>query len=115
MNSEQLLTLVQNTLEDSKGVDIAVMDVRKLTSIADYMVVASATSTRHAASMADKLSQAAKQHGAAPLSITGESDSEWVLIDLNDIIVHIMLADAREFYSLEKLWSVTETRIQTEK
>lgn len=114
MDSELLLKLVEQTLEDNKAHDIKPLDVRKLSNVTDYMVVATATSKRHALSMADKLYEAAKKHDAKPLGIDGQNDSEWILIDLGDVIVHIMLAEARKFYSLEKLWTVTQTVLQNE-
>lgn len=114
MQGEALLKLVESVLDENKAQNVRPMDVRDLTNIADYMVVATATSKRHAASMADKLIQAAKKHDAKPLGVEGENDSEWILIDLGDVVVHIMLPEAREFYSLEKLWTVAENMLQNE-
>lgn len=113
-SSEALLKLVELTLEENKAKNIRPLDVHELTSIADYMVVATATSKRHASAMADKLVRAAKKQNTKPVGVEGENDSEWILIDLGDVIVHIMLPEAREFYSLEKLWSVAETVRQNE-
>jgi len=114
MQSETLLKLVESILDENKALDVRPMDVRELTDIADYMIVATATSKRHASAIADKLTRAAKNHNAKPLGVEGENDSEWILIDLGDVVVHIMLPEAREFYSLEKLWTVAESMLQNE-
>lgn len=107
--TDQLLKLVLSTLGDNKAVNITELDVRELTDIMDYMVVCSATSTRHAKTLADKLREATHAQGIRFYGIEGEEHGEWVLIDLLDVVVHIMLPETREFYSLEKLWSVTKT------
>ena len=108
MNLDQLSEIVTTALDDNKAVDVKTIDVRKLTSITDYMIICSATSTRHAKTIADKVLRATRDHGIKHIGVEGEADSDWVLIDLSDIVVHIMLPSAREFYSLEKLWTVTE-------
>jgi ribosome-associated protein len=89
-----------------KGVDIRVIDVRDLTSITDRMVIASGTSTRHVKALADNVATRAKQQGYPPLGIEGAQTAEWVLLDLGDVVVHVMLPETRTFYGLEKLWSV---------
>lgn len=104
MQTEQLAELVVNALEDLKGKDIRVIDVRGKTSITDHMVIASGTSNRHVKSLADNVLVKAKQAGVNPLGVEGERDAEWVLVDLNDVIVHVMLPQVRDFYNLEKLW-----------
>lgn len=106
MQSEEVLKLAQEALEDLKAKDVSVLDVRKLTSVADYLVVASGTSGRHVSSLADSVVRSAKQAGRAPLGIEGQTAGEWVLIDLHDVIVHVMQPRVREFYKLEDLWSV---------
>ena len=103
---DELLAIVITALEDLKGVDIRVIDVRDLTSITDRMVVASGTSTRHVKALAENVELKAKQHGYIPLGIEGEQTAEWVLLDLGDVVVHVMLPETRTFYGLEKLWSV---------
>jgi ribosome-associated protein len=103
---DELLAIVIAALEDLKGVDIRVIDVRDLTSITDRMVVASGTSTRHVKALADNVALKAKQQGYTPLGVEGEQAAEWVLLDLGDVVVHVMLPETRAFYGLEKLWSV---------
>lgn len=103
---EALLAIVVAALEDLKGVDIRVIDVRNLTSITDRMVIASGTSTRHVKALADNVALKAKQQGYPPLGIEGSQVAEWVLIDLGDVVVHVMMPETRAFYGLEKLWSV---------
>lgn len=108
MNSEELTRLAISILENHKAVDIHNLDVRGLTSICDNMIICSATSRRHASAMADKLLRALREEGVKPFGLEGENIGEWVLVDLNDIVIHIMLPEIREFYNLEKLWSATQ-------
>jgi len=103
---DELLALVMGALEDLKGVDIKVIDVSELTSITDRMVVVSGTSTRHVKALADNVALKAKQAGNPALGVEGAAAAEWILIDLGDVVVHVMLPAVREFYALEKLWSV---------
>jgi len=103
---DELLAIVIAALEDVKGVDIRVIDVRDLTSITDRMVIASGTSTRHVKALADNVELKAKQRGYPPLGVEGGQAAEWVLLDLGDVVVHVMLPETRAFYGLEKLWSV---------
>ena len=107
MNSEQLSELVLAALEDGKGKDIVRLDVRKMTTVTDYMVVASGTSNRHVSALAETVAEKSKAAGHRPSGIEGESGSEWVLLDLGDTLVHVMLPRVREFYNLEKLWSLS--------
>lgn len=107
MNSEQLSELVVEALEDVKGVDIVKLDVRDLTTVTDYMVVASGTSNRHVKALADAVAEKAREAGHRPTGIEGEEGGEWVLLDLGDTLVHVMLPRVREFYNLEKLWSLS--------
>ena len=93
-------------LEDLKAKDIREIDVRGKTSIADLLVIASGTSARHVKSIADEVVKFAKQAGVMPLGVEGEQEAEWVLVDLGDVIVHVMLPRIREFYGLERLWTV---------
>lgn len=102
--------LVTETLSAHKAIDIKVLDVSSLTDVMDFMIICTATSTRHASSMADKLVTAVRKIGIKPFNrIEDQLDSGWILVDLLDIVVHIMLAEVREFYSLEKLWTATES------
>ena len=105
-DSDRLLEIVLTALDDMKGVDVRVIDVRDLTSITDRMVIVSGTSTRHVKALAENVALQAKQHGYQPLGIEGENTAEWVLVDLADVVVHIMMPEIRDFYALEKLWSV---------
>ena len=106
MQAEELRDFVVAILEDMKAQDIRVLDVRDKTSITDYFVIASGTSDRHVKSTADAVAFKAKQAGDAPLGAEGVGDGEWALIDLNGIVVHIMQTRVRDFYQLERLWSV---------
>ncbi len=108
MTTEELKQLVINALEAVKGQDIHVMDVRELTTITDYMIVVSGTSNRQVKALAQKVVEASKKAGVRPLGVEGEEKAEWVLVDLNDVIVHIMQPVTRDFYQLEKLWSSSE-------
>jgi len=101
-----LLERVVAAIEDMKGVDMALLDVSDLSSFTDHMIVVSGTSTRHVKSIADQVALEAKKAGVPPLGVEGENGAEWVLIDLGDVVVHVMLPATREFYALEKLWSV---------
>jgi ribosome-associated protein len=106
MNSEQLSTLVVEALDDIKAQDIIKLDVRDMTTVTDYMIVASGTSNRHVQALVDNVAEKAKKAGHRPIGVEGEEGSEWVLLDLQDTLVHVMLPKVREFYNLEKLWSL---------
>lgn len=99
-----LVDLATSALDDLKGVDVTALDVRGLTSITDAMVIATGRSDRHVKSLAQSVVEAAKGAGNRVLGIEGESEGEWVLIDLGDVIVHVMQPRIRDFYKLEKLW-----------
>ena len=101
-------------LEDLKAKDIREIDVRGKTSIADLLVIASGTSARHVKSIADEVVRFAKKAGVMPLGVEGEREAEWVLVDLGDVIVHVMLPRIREFYGLERLWTVNDRDTQGE-
>ncbi len=105
-----LQAIVTDALADMKALDIRVIDVRGVTDIADTMVIASGTSDRHVRSVAQRVVEKTKAAGYRPHGVEGQQDSDWVLIDLSDLIVHVMLPRVREFYGLEKLWDLTATR-----
>ena len=104
----QLPNEVVATLEELKAVDIKVIDVSGLNPLTDCFVIASGNSSRHVRSMADKLVERAKAAGTPPLGVEGTREGQWVLVDLNDVVVHLMQPQARAFYNLEKLWEATE-------
>ena len=106
MQVEELLKTVQNVLDERKGQNITTLDVRGKTSFTDYMVVVTGTSDRHLKSLCEYIIEKAKEKGFKPLGLEGDLGSDWVLLDLGDVIVHAMTAQAREYYQLEKLWSV---------
>jgi ribosome-associated protein len=106
MQAEALCQLVQSVLDDRKALNISVIDVRGKSNITDFMIVATATSTRHAHSLCEHVMQTLKQRGETPLGLEGELGSDWVLLDMGDVVAHVMTGHAREYYQLEKLWSV---------
>ena len=103
----ELTRTVMSALEDMKAVNPTVLDVRGLTDIADTLIVASGNSDRHVRSIADRVIEYSKKAGHRPMGVEGERDGEWVLVDLQDVIVHVMLPRVREFYRLEDLWDVS--------
>jgi ribosome-associated protein len=107
---DQIRDLVISTLEDLKAIDIQQIDVSGQNPLTDLFVVASGSSSRHVKSMAENLVMRAKAAGCQPLGVEGEREAEWVLVDLNDVIVHLMLPQTRAFYNLEKLWEASSQR-----
>ena len=105
-----LKTVVIDALADMKALEVKVLDVRGLTDVADFMVIASGTSDRHVRSVAQRVVERTKEAGFRPHGVEGQQDGDWVLIDLNAMIVHVMLPRVREFYGLEKLWDITATK-----
>lgn len=105
MNSEELVNTIVDALEDIKAYDIDVIDVSKITSMFEYMIIASADSTRQAKSLANNVQVKVKAAGGNVYSVEGEQTGEWLLVDLGDVIVHIMLPAVREHYNLKALWS----------
>jgi ribosome-associated protein len=102
--------VVLDALGDMKAIDVKAMDVRGITDITDTMVVASGTSDRHVKSIADRVVQRCKEAGFRPYGMEGERDGEWVLLDLHDVVLHVMLPRVREFYALEKLWETSAAK-----
>lgn len=106
--TEQLLALVIDTMDQSKAKNILDIDVRNKTSVTDFMVIASATSARHVKALANIVLEAVKEQGHKPLGSEGLSNGEWALIDLGEVVVHIMQEETRQFYDLERLWQGAE-------
>lgn len=106
MRSNELVALVEEALDDRKAVNVQTLEVSGLTSITDYMVIAGGTSDRHVRSIADNVVEKAKQAGVEVLGVEGQEYGEWVLVDLTDVVVHIMQARVRDFYKLENLWDM---------
>ena len=106
VEADELLAITLAALEDMKAVDVRVIDVRDLTTITDVMVIAGGTSTRHVKAIADNVALEAKRHGVTALGVEGDKGAEWILVDLADVVVHVMMPEIRAFYALEKLWSV---------
>lgn len=102
------LQAAAGALDDLKALDVTVLDVRHLTSVTDTMVVACGRSDRHVRAIADAVVDKCKKEGYRPIGVEGEKVGEWVLVDLGDVVVHVMLPRAREFYNLEKLWTLSE-------
>jgi ribosome-associated protein len=105
-----LQKVVIKALDDMKALEVKVLDVRGLTDVADTMVIASGTSDRHVRSVAKNVVEQTKAAGFRPHGVEGQQDSDWVLIDLHEMIVHVMLPRTREFYGLERLWDMTATK-----
>jgi len=108
LSIEELKQLILTALEDMKAEDIVELDVNGKTSVTDLLIIASGTSSRHVKSIASNVAVEAKKQGSQPLGIEGEGQGEWVLVDMGDIIVHVMQPHVRQFYDLEKLWSFDE-------
>ena len=108
VTTEQLRDWVIAALEDLKAQDVQILDVRGMTSITDLMIVASGTSDRHIKALADNVVEQVKKRGLQPVGVEGEMSREWVLVDLGDVILHVMHPQTRAFYNLEKLWTVGE-------
>jgi ribosome-associated protein len=110
LTTDQLQELVVASLEDFKATDIMVIDVSGRSPLTERLVIASGNSTRHVKSMSENLIVKAKAAGRPPLGVEGAREGEWVLVDLNDVIVHLMLPQTRAFYNLEKLWEASADR-----
>ena len=108
MQSEQLVQVVIAALEDMKATDILTIDVRDKTSITDFMVIASGSSSRHVKSLADTVLEKVKAQGVKPICSEGLDSGEWGLLDLGNVVVHVMQPATRQFYDLERLWQGAE-------
>lgn len=110
MSPEAIRDAVVDALEDIKGFDISVLDVRNMTSLTSYMIVCSGNSSRQTKALADNVCEKLKEQGIEARGIEGEKEGEWVLVDMGDVIVHIMVPATRAYYNLEQLWTQGETR-----
>lgn len=107
MDADEITQLVLDALDELKAIDIQILDVRGKTSITDIMVIASGNSNRQVKALAGRVVEKVKEAGVKPLGTEGESEAEWILVDLGDVVVHVMQPKIRDFYQLEKLW-ITE-------
>lgn len=110
LSLEDMKLAVVDALEDIKAFDITIMDVHQMTSVTSYMIVASGNSTRQCKAIADNVREKLKEKGADTRGIEGEKDGEWVLVDLGEIVVHVMVPATRAYYNLEQLWSESQSR-----
>lgn len=108
--AQNLKNIVNHSLEELKAVDIQIIDLKGKTDFADYMIIASGTSDRHLHAMAAKVQEDAKSAGYPALGVEGEDSRDWVLVDLGDVIVHLMRPETRQLYALEKLWSLSAVK-----
>ncbi len=104
LDSQQLLDFALDKVDDMKARDIVKLDVRETSSITDYLVICTGTSKRHVQSIADHVAKEARHAGETPIGQEGQDVGEWVLVDLGDVVVHVMQDQTRDFYDLEKLW-----------
>jgi len=110
MQSDKLLQIVLAELDERKGLQINSLDLREKTSFTDYMVIVTGTSNRHLMSMCEHVAAKVEENGVQPLGLEGGPGADWVLLDLGDVIVQAMTAQAREYYQIEKLWSVDKPK-----
>lgn len=105
MRASQLRKLILDALDDAKARDVVVLDVRKVAVFTDYMIIVTGTSNRHVVAVADNVIERLTENARRPAGVEGMEGGDWVLIDFGDVVVHVMRAQTRDFYSLEKLWS----------
>ncbi len=110
MQNIELKEQVIKALEDVKGQEIVCMDIRELTDIADFMIVATGNSNRQVKALVNNVVEEVKKSGVQPIGVEGQEQAEWVLVDLADVIVHVMLPKVREYYDIERLWSMTPSK-----
>lgn len=108
MNTEELTQLVVDALDDMKAQNVHVIDVRDKTSVTDVMVISTGASARQVKSQAERVVEKSKENGVRPIGVEGEKEAEWILVDLGDVVVHVMQPTIRDFYHLEKLWATEE-------
>ena len=106
LSGEAVLSIAKDALDDLKALEPVTLDVRELSSVTDYLLVACGTSSRHVKSLAENVLMKAKASGVRPLGVEGERTGDWVLVDFGDVVVHVMQPATRSFYDLERLWSV---------
>ena len=106
LSGKAVLSIAKDALDDLKALEPVTLDVRELSSVTDYLLVASGTSSRHVKSLAENVLMKAKASGIRPLGVEGERTGDWVLVDFGDVVVHVMQPATRSFYDLERLWSV---------
>jgi len=104
LTSKQRAKLLARALEEKKGIDIRVLDLREARSFTDFFVIATATSDRHAKALSDAVQEACRSIGDRPFGVEGEQTARWILIDLSDLVVHVFQPESRDFYNLERLW-----------
>lgn len=114
MEHEKLKQLILEALDDLKAKDVESLYIGDVTSVADWMVIASGTSSRHVKSLANNVALEAKKAGEPALGMEGEEEGEWVLIDFADVVVHVMLPDTRKFYDLESLWKIRPSSVDAD-
>ena len=102
--TQKLKNKIINSLEDIKAINPVAIDVTKISSLTDFMVIASGTSNRHIAAMSEHILEGLKETNISGIKIEGQGGDDWVLVDAGDVVIHLMSADAREFYDLESLW-----------
>ena len=107
LDSEGVGAVALAALDELKGVDVCTLDVRDQTSVTDMLIIASGTSQRHVQSLADRVVERTREAGIRPLGVEGGRGADWLLIDLGDVVVHVMSREKRDFYKLEKLWSMS--------
>lgn len=111
MNLKELTQILVNALDDMKALDIQVIDVSDISSFTDNLIIASGRSDRQVKALAEKIIETAKNNGVVPLGVEGKEQGEWVLVDMGDVIAHLMHPTARAYYQLEKLWGTEEHKI----
>lgn len=105
MQGQEFQNFVIDKIDDLKGQDIVAIDVKGKSSITDFMIICTGTSNRHVMSIAEHVVQSAREVGLSPMGVKGINASDWVVVDLGDVIVHVMQEESRQLYELEKLWS----------